>query len=208
MLSLPPIPTIPNLASLPLVVASRRLRLRPPTEADAEAMFTLVSQPDLPKYMSWAPHTKVEETRAWFRACAEGLAAGTDMTWLIEHGGAPVGCIGLDDITWNMRALRLDRAALGYWIAPALWGKGLMTEAATAAVHWGFETLGLHKITVACFEPNLASRRVIEKVGFRFYGRQEEDVWRDGQWHAHLRFEMTVGEWHDTTRTMRFSRPT
>ena len=54
-----------------------------------------------------------------------------------------------------MRAWRVDRAELGYWLAPALWSQGLMTEAA----HRGgdasaFETLGLHKITVGCFAEN------------------------------------------------------
>jgi RimJ/RimL family protein N-acetyltransferase len=206
MSSVPPIGTIPAMSSLPLVVESPRVKLRPPTEADAEALFPIVSQPELPKYMSWAPHASIDETRAWFRWCAEALAAGTHMTWLIEHAGAPVGCVALDAITWNIRALRSDRAELGYWIAPEHEGKGLMTEAATLATRWGFETLGLHKVTVSCFEPNIASKRVIEKVGFRYFGRQEEDVWRDGQWHAHLRYEMTISEWSDTTRTLRFTR--
>jgi RimJ/RimL family protein N-acetyltransferase len=36
---------------------------------------------------------------------------------------------------------------------------------------------------------------VIEKCGFRFVGIAKEDVWRDGVWHDHLQYEMTVGEW-------------
>jgi ribosomal-protein-alanine N-acetyltransferase len=203
----PPIARIPKLSELPLVIETARLRLRPPTESDAEAIFAYASNPELPRYMSWAAHETVEETREWFRACVANIAAGTDLTWLIEHAGAPVGCIGLDSITWSLRALRQDRAELGYWLAPSLHGKGLMTEAAAAATGWAFERLGLHKVTVSCFEPNVASRRVIEKVGFRFYGRQEEDVWRDGTWYAHLRFELTAGEWADASRTLRFTRP-
>jgi ribosomal-protein-alanine N-acetyltransferase len=207
MSSAPPIASIPTLSTLPLVVESPRVRLRPPAETDAEALFPLVSNPDLPKYMSWAPHATIDDTRAWLRSGAEEIAGGEQMTWMIEHAGAPVGCIGLDGIKWSMAALRVDRAELGYWIAPAFWGKGLMTEAATLATRWGFETLGLHKITVSCFEPNVASKRVIEKVGFRYYGRQEDDVYRDGRWYAHLRYELTAAEWADSSRTLRFARP-
>ena len=207
MSSAPPISTIPTLSALPLVVASPRIRLRPPVEADAEALFPIVSDPELPKHMSWAAHASIDETREFVRWCSESIAAGTHMTWLVEHAGAPIGCIALDGITWNVRAIRVDRAELGYWLAPSFWSKGLMTEAATLATRWGFETLGLHKITVSCFEPNIASKRVIEKLGFRYYGRQEDDVYRDGAWYAHLRYELTAAEWADSSRTLRFTRP-
>jgi [ribosomal protein S5]-alanine N-acetyltransferase len=206
-MSVPPIATIPTLSKLPLVIETARLRLRPPTEADAEAIFAFAKDPELPRFMSWGAHVTVDETRDWMRACVANIEAGTDMLWIIEHGGAPVGCIGLDGITWTMRALRKDTAELGYWIAPSLHGQGFMTEAATAVTSWAFERLGLHKVTVSCFEGNEGSRRVIEKMGFRYYGRQEEDVWRDGRWYAHLRYELTATEWGDATRTLRFSRP-
>ena len=82
-----------------------------------------------------------------------------------------------------------------------------MTEAAHAVVKFGFENIGLHKITVYCFVENAASKRVIEKVGFRHVGRLEEDLWRDGRWHAQHRFELTSQEWPDVHTTMRVSRP-
>ena len=62
-------------------------------------------------------------------------------------------------------------------------------------------------VTIGCFEENVGSKRVIERVGFRYLCRFEDDVWRDGRWHAHLRFELTASEWADSTRTLRFSRP-
>jgi [ribosomal protein S5]-alanine N-acetyltransferase len=82
-----------------------------------------------------------------------------------------------------------------------------MTEAATAVVRVAFETIGLHKVTTTCFVDNHASRRVIEKVGFRFVGRAEDDLWRDGRWITHLCYELTSPEWPDVHTTMRVSRP-
>ncbi len=207
MSSAPPRSTIPTLAELPLVIDTPRVRLRPQEERDADAFFPHVSDPALSAYVSWAPHTRIEETREWLRKGSELIERGTDMIWTIEHEDAPVGCIGLHGITWGVRAVRYDKAEIGYWIARPLWGKGLMTEAATAATRWAFETLGLHKLTIGCFEPNVGSRRVIEKVGFRFLCRYEDDVWRDGRWFAHLRYELTAAEWADSTRTLRFHRP-
>lgn len=66
-------------------------------------------------------------------------------------------------------------------------------------MRFGFDYVGLHKVTVNCLAANDASRRVIEKLGFRFVGQREEDVWRDGQWHARMFYELTVLEWNDKT---------
>lgn len=48
---------------------------------------------------------------------------------------------------------------------------------------------------------------VIEKLGFRMVGRQEEDAWRDGRWWAMLSYELTSPEWSDVSTTMRVHRP-
>jgi ribosomal-protein-alanine N-acetyltransferase len=189
------------------VIETPRLVLRPLTDSDLEDIWAHASQPELSKYMSWSAHRDREQTRVWLASQIEARHHGTDIAWAIEHGGRAAGCIGFHDIQREFRAWRVDRAELGYWLATPLWGQGLMTEAATAATRWGFETLGLHKITIGCIEENEASRRVIDKLGYRYLCRYEDDVWRDGRWWAHLRFELLANEWADTVRTLRFSKP-
>lgn len=203
----PPRPTIPKLDELPNVIETPRLRLRPLALTDVDDLWPHVSDPALTPFMNWAAHTAKEETRTFVAGTTERVAAGTAMVWAIEHEGHASGLIGLHDIQWGKVALRVDRAELGFWLGIPLWNQGFMTEAAQGITRWGFETLRLHKVTVGCIEDNAASRRVIEKVGFRFVGRCEEDVWRDGRWWAHLRYELTAGEWGDMSRTLRFTRP-
>jgi RimJ/RimL family protein N-acetyltransferase len=82
-----------------------------------------------------------------------------------------------------------------------------MSEAATAALRFAFEMLGLHKVTIGCVEGNEASRAIIEKLGFRFLAIQQEDFYRFGRWWDHRRYELTASEWGDSTRTLRFNRP-
>lgn len=206
-MSAPPCPEIPNVGALPLELETTRLRLRPFTADDAEALWPFVSDPALPRQMTWAAHADPAETRAWIEHVTQARAAGTDLHWAIVHDGKLVGDISLLQIRWQLRALRVDRAELGFWLAPALWRKGLMTEAAHHVLLFAFDTLGLHKVTVGCFEDNVGSRRVIEKVGFRFVGRLEEDAWRDGAWHGQLRYELTAHQWSDVSTTMPISRP-
>jgi [ribosomal protein S5]-alanine N-acetyltransferase len=199
--------TIPKLSDVEVVLTTPRLKLRPLRDSDVEDLWPYVSDPQFPKMMSWAAHTDKEQTRAFIKAVNDGFVAGTDCVWGIEYVGKVWGTIGLDGITWEMRAWRVDRAEVGFWLAPPMWKQGLMTEAALAVMRFAFEVLGLHKLTIGCFAENAASRRVIEKCGFRYIGRHEDDVWRDGAWHSGLRFEMLASEWNDLhTSTLRFSR--
>jgi [ribosomal protein S5]-alanine N-acetyltransferase len=207
MPSPPPRPNIPVLSELYLTIETARLALRPLTDGDVDALWPYVSDPEFPKYMSWTAHTDKAQTREFIARVTAATANNEGVTWAIVHEGAVIGTVGLDRVQWQMRAWRIDRAELGYWIAPPMWGKGLVTEAAHAVVTFGFENLGLHKITVGCIAENTASRRVIEKVGFRYIGRLEDDVWRDGRWWSHLRYELTSPEWPDVHTTIRVSRP-
>jgi len=205
--SSPPRTPIPRLTDFDLAIETARLRLRQFTERDVEDVWPVVSDPAFPSLMTWSAHTDRSETLGFIESGRQDVIANTGVRWAIEQAGKVVGSIGFHAICWQVRALRLDRAELGFWLAPALWGQGLMTEAAHAVVRYGFETLGLHKILVSCLAQNAKSRRVIEKVAFRYVGRSEDDVWRDGAWHAHLRYELTAPEWPDVHTTMRVRRP-
>src|SRR5262245_60448746 len=199
--------TIPKLADLDVVLKTPRLKLRPLREADVDDLWPYVSDPEFPKMMSWAAHTDKAQTAAWIKVMGSAFAAGTDCAWAIEYIGKVWGTIALDGIKWDLRAWRVDRAEIGFWLAPPMWKQGLMTEATLAVLRFAFDALGLHKVTIGCFAENAASRRVIEKCGFRYVGRLEDDVWRDGTWHSHLRFEMLANEWTDLhASTLRFSR--
>lgn len=114
---------------------------------------------------------------------------------MIDIDGAIAGTIGLHAIRWEMRALRRDTALVAYWLAEPYRNRGVVSEAVKMVLAFAFHTLGLHKVTISCFGSNDASKRVIEKSGFRFVGTAREDVWRDDVWHDHLLYELTTGEW-------------
>jgi len=207
MASAPPRPHIPRTADLPLVVDTPRLTLRPLELGDADALFPYASDSEVSRMMSWDPHKDRKDTVAFLERMIAAREAGTSVGWAIVVGGAPVGVISLDGITWHFRAWRIDRAEMGYWLGRPHWGKGLMSEAATAALRFAFETLGLHKVTIGCIEGNEASRAIIEKLGFRFLAMYQDDFFRFGRWWDHRRYELTAAEWADSTRTLRFHRP-
>ena len=69
-----------------------------------------------------------------------------------------------------------QHAELGYWIGVPYWGRGFATEAAGAVAALGFESLGLHRIFAHVHAGNIASQRVLEKIGMRHEGRSREHV--------------------------------
>lgn len=72
-------------------------------------------------------------------------------------------------------------AELGYWLAEAYWGRGVMTEAVRAFADWGFATFSFTRIYALPYATNAASVRVLEKAGFVCEGRLRRSVIKLGQ---------------------------
>ena len=63
---------------------------------------------------------------------------------------------------------RPDKVEVGWDLHPSVWGQGLATEGAQAALGYGFEVVGLERIISTARADNAASRRVMEKCGLAF----------------------------------------
>lgn len=95
----------------------------------------------------------------------------------IELKGEAIGAIGFEPMSDEGRFT----ASIGYWIGEPFWGRGIATAALERATAYGFATLGLERIQASVYEGNLASARVLEKVGYTFEGRLRRSVFKDGK---------------------------
>lgn len=172
-----------------------RLELRLLQPTDVAPLWPYVSDESFPRYMTWAAHEHPDETTAYIGAMQAAAAEGTAFSFALIFEGQLIGLAGLHDVTRVVRAWRVDRAELGYWVGPPFQDRGLCTEAAREVMRFGFEDLGLHKITVGCITDNVPSRRVIEKLRFRFLGEQRHHAFRGDRWWNHLAYELCVDEW-------------
>jgi RimJ/RimL family protein N-acetyltransferase len=68
-----------------------------------------------------------------------------------------------------------EEIEMAWWLAPAFWGLGLATEAAQAALDYGFRVLHLDRVVAVAYEENVASIRVMEKLAFRLAERFREN---------------------------------
>jgi ribosomal-protein-alanine N-acetyltransferase len=139
-----------------------RLRLRPFTAADHDAIHAVYADPEVMRYVGHGAHRSLTETVRALRGYADALAArGYGFVAVVERSsGVVVGDAGLHPL-----AGRGPDVELGYTLARAAWGHGYATEMGGALVDHAFGALGLARVMAQVEPANLASRRVLEKLG-------------------------------------------
>jgi RimJ/RimL family protein N-acetyltransferase len=158
---------------------TERLELRPVRSEDIDR---LLEYRNLPEVTRWLLSTEVDPASlrvAWRRAAEDP----DDHSVAVTLDGVVIGTVSLDVVDGMGQPgmpLRTE-ADLGYVFDPAYGGHGYATEAVTAMVAYAFDRLGIRRITAGCFADNLASVRILEKVGMR---REQHGV--GDSWHAEL----------------------
>ena len=84
---------------------------------------------------------------------------------------------------------------LGYGIDGERQGQGLTTEALKAAIQWLFKEKNLHRIMANHLLDNIASEKVLEKLGFQKEGLAKDYLFIDGQWRDHILTSLTNKDW-------------
>lgn len=114
---------------------------------------------------------------------------GRTMPFVVTWDGDLVGQLTVGGIAWGS----LRSAHIGYWVDQRMAGRGIMPTAVALATDHCFAT-GLHRIEINIRPENIASRRVVEKLGFRPEGLRPAYLHIDGDWRDHLSFALTAEE--------------
>ena len=110
--------------------------------------------------------------------------------FVIEFRGRVVGQITLSGISFGS----LASGAVGYWVAESAAGKGITPSAVALVTDWAFTTLGIHRVEVCIRPENIASLRVVRKLGMRYEGLRRRYIHIDGDWRDHFCFAVTSEE--------------
>lgn len=151
-----------------MIYETDRLRIRPWTEADAEALFKLASEPEVGIRAGWPPHQSLEESRAVIRDIFSN-----GHTWALElkETGEAIGCICYYPHGESNIPIGEQDAEIGYWIGRPYWNRGLCTEALRGMIAYCFKVKGFRILWGDCLVDNPASGRVMEKCGFKDTGQ-------------------------------------
>lgn len=155
-------------------IDTKRLLLRPLDPNDASQVEQLLSEKSIAANTRSIPYPYPKGgATPWIAEQLEAITNGTAFVAAVVLNEDLIGCVGLAICHEN------QNAELGYWIGKPYWGKGFCTEAVSAVLNYGFESLGLHRIHAHHLKRNPASGRVLQKCGMREEGmlRQHHRKW-------------------------------
>jgi RimJ/RimL family protein N-acetyltransferase len=164
------------MVTAPETFATPRLLLRPPRMSDALAIFSNYAQDsEATRYLIWRPHKNIHETEEFLDRYAADRGMDGDFPWAITltAGGELIGMVGL-----RIRGFKAD---LGYVLGRPWWGRGYATEAVRPIVDWALSQPSVYRVWAMCDVDNLASARVLEKVGM-----SREGIMRRSQMHPNV----------------------
>jgi len=132
--------------------------------ADLNDLLAIRSDPEVMRFIgAGQPHAKDQVRDALEHILSVWKQHGFGR-WAIIHKPDKklIGWCGLAFLD------KTEEIEIGYGIAKEYWGRGLTTEAAAATIRYGFEELKLSRIVAVAMPENIASRRIMEKIGMRY----------------------------------------
>lgn len=153
-----------------LLLETKHLRLRRFTIADTDLLFALDNDSEVMRYINGGtltPRHAIEQEILPSFMQHDPVRPGFGF-WAAEdkESGAFMGWFCIRPLPKNPH-----HAALGYRLVRATWGQGLATEGVRALIRKGFSELALERVVATTYEHNIASRRVMEKVGMSLVRR-------------------------------------
>jgi RimJ/RimL family protein N-acetyltransferase len=146
-----------------IILETSRLLLREFCTEDAKYLFELNSDPDVTRYVGTGAYNSMDEVYDFINNYDqyEKYKMGR-LNMFDKQTGEFIGWCGLKYVSTG------DYVDLGYRLLKRHWGKGYATEAATACLAYGFNTLNLKKVIGTAMSENKASINVFEKLGLKY----------------------------------------
>jgi RimJ/RimL family protein N-acetyltransferase len=121
------------------------------------------------RYLTWGPNSPADTT-AYLKKVVREAAREPRTSFTLAVATLDDELIGVANLTITDAG---SKGELGYVLARDSWGRGYATEVARRLIVFGFNELGLRRITATCHPDNFASARVLEKRGCTSRGHYE-----------------------------------
>jgi [ribosomal protein S5]-alanine N-acetyltransferase len=158
---------------------TERLWLRQATQEDAEAVFAIFSDPNVTQFHDLDTFNHLNQAIGVIERRAKGFESGYGIRWGIARKSDNY-LIGSCGFTWDRQA---NAAEVGYELASQFWRQGIMSEALRAILNYGFEIRGVQFVIAQIMLENMASRRLLENLGFQSQGILKERGFWKGKHH-------------------------
>jgi ribosomal-protein-alanine N-acetyltransferase len=173
---------------------TERLRLRRFRHGDLRDTFAWTGDPEVSRYTFWSVHKTLNDTQQFLDFCFKEYSERGIGPWAAELkttgvvvGNCSYGAIHLSDA----------RVELAFFFARQCWGQGLAVEGLSALLRFGFEDLGLNRMEARCMPVNVASERVMQKLGMQFEGVLREYLRVKGQFCDLKVYSLLKRDWYE-----------
>lgn len=173
-------------------IRTQRLRLRPVTVADVDAVNAYRSVAEVVRYLPHPPQSR-EDTELTVSRMAAQSGLSEPGQWLdlgVEYGGVLVGEVLLK---WDAQNPELGE--IGFVFDPSVQGLGVAYEACQAALRLAFDGFGWHRIEGICDDRNVRSAALMTRLGMRHEATFLEAEWSKGEWVSLRHYAVLAREW-------------
>ncbi|MBX7235025.1 MAG: GNAT family N-acetyltransferase [Caldilineales bacterium] len=179
---------------MPLWLETPRLRLRPFQDADLEAFLAYRNDPAVARYQGWEmPYTRAMAED--FIAVMKTRTPDLPGKWLQLAVEAKATGVLIGDVAFYLLEGDLRQAEIGFTLATAYQRQGYATEAVRRLLAHLFEEKGLHRVRANCDDRNLASVRLMERLGMRREAHYIENFWDGEGWAGEYWYALLRREW-------------
>nr|WP_104909899.1 GNAT family protein [Nostoc sp. 'Lobaria pulmonaria (5183) cyanobiont'] len=176
-----------------LPLETQRLILRDFVKSDWPAVHKYASDPKVVRYLTFGANSE-EDTKNFLQT--EISLQGEEHH---QHFALAVTLKPRKQLIGICRISIQDTdnkiGSIGYCLTQEFWGQGYAPEAVKAVVSFGFQQLDLHRIFANCHPENIASARVMQKIGMQQEGYLREHHWIKGEWRDSWLYAILEHEW-------------
>lgn len=160
------------------IIETERLIIRMVRKSDADDLFELCKRPETSRYSCWRPHRSLKETRDYISYRLTQYRKRCCFFFVVEERVSKrvIGTCSYASFDEDYKI-----AEIGYSILSDKWNIGYATETAAALIGYAFNRIGVQRVFARVLPQNLASVRVLEKLGFVYEGTHKKDVFYDGR---------------------------
>lgn len=166
------------------ILITERLTLRPLLDSDAANITLFVGDKRVAEHLAVVPHPYPDGAAESYIAYSRAEET-REIIWGIAKDDQLIGMISIS---------QEDKvnAGLGYWLAPQLWGAGLMSEAVEAVVQYA-RSVGVQLLSAGVHQGNQGSVKVLMKNGFTYLGESETHSIPRGGMVPAWKYELELG---------------
>jgi len=158
-----------------MIIRAKKFILRPYRGGDEESLRRNINNKKIYRYTSDIPYPYTRKhAQDWIEKNLKRAKKQKpeSVNFAIDVKGEVAGGVGFSHIADH-------KAEIGYWLGEGYWNQGIMSEAVRLVTRFGFEKLQLRRIFAKVYLPNKASKRVLEKAGFKLEGILRKEIEKD-----------------------------